>query len=162
MACPRTKLDPLAEHRDSNGWWSIMCPTCCYFSSFKSQDLDYARFRFWQEHDLRGKEKTMYVPSDPHEAYRFGVRQATEPILSNNSSDDYLNETLAYRRKLLLTRKVTKWANVYRSPSVYDPAAASFGHATLFDSPREAKNSAPSEPLWDFVGTFPIEIEETI
>lgn len=52
----------------------------------------------------------MYVPSNPHEAYKMGVKQATQPLYVPGEGPLYggeINQNLAERAKNLLTRPVS-------------------------------------------------------
>lgn len=97
----------------------------------------------------------MYIPADPDEAYRFGVKLATEPILPANLADAYVNETFAERRKLLLTRTVTKYVAIFKGTE-----KPLFSESNLFDSKGE------SDKLFghvaNYLGAYPIEIETDI
>jgi hypothetical protein len=115
---------------------------------------------------LTNKENEMYVPSNPHEAYAFGVKKATEPISVNNIADAYVNSTLADRRKILLTKKATKWAAWYNNDKKGGPLFSMDysnpepwgGFATrLYDTQEQAL--AAVRDLSDPKGAFPFEVE---
>ena len=67
---------------------------------------------------------------------------------------------LDQRRTELLTRKVTKWVNVYQTtcPSVSDPAGVRIGYGFLYDTKDSALGNL--ESFRDYAGTYPIEIDE--
>ena len=107
----------------------------------------------------------MYVPANPHEAYVFGVKKATEPISVNNIADAYVNNTLADRRKILLTKKVTKWFAVYNNDGsgslrvvgqFTNYLGNGRGNAELFDTEEKALDRLIG---LDAVGAFPFEVE---
>ncbi len=101
-------------------------------------------------------------------SYRDGYRQG---VMAATSGHNYtgisfrpgdalpITDILDAVRKKLLTKKVTKWVNVFREyPSVSDPAAVRYGHGILYDDKDTAFNN-----LWateKYLGTFPFEIEE--
>lgn len=106
----------------------------------------------------------MYVPSNPHEAYKMGVKDATEPLSSTiDARTDwnryFFNQQMRDRRKSLLTKKVTKWALVYCGPSVADPARQYFGSALLCDTEEEEADRCKEDHQ---IGPYPIEIETEI
>ena len=101
--------------------------------------------------------------------YKRGVLDATVRISDAEGSDfgfynekaGYLNDLLSQRRKKLLTKKVTKWANVYSYlASVSDPANVKFGGASLYDTKETAEKYAFG--TIGLIGTYPIEIEVEI
>jgi hypothetical protein len=114
------------------------------------------------------QENEMYVPSNPHEAYAFGVKQATEPLreypgkncdLTPGSCQartfgEFANAVLADRRKRLLTKKVTKWTNVY-----FKPGSGDLSVGCTADSELEAKAVKGGPGCGNYVGTFPFEVE---
>jgi len=98
----------------------------------------------------------MYVPSNPHQAYKYGVKQATEPIIVSNLADQYVNEVFTDRRKSLLTKKVTKWVAVGLSPSNGKYYSAGY----FQDTKEQAIANTSGDPnSSDWTGVFPIEIE---
>ena len=102
-------------HTLSNGIgsWITRCGHCMLQGDWCTNPT-VAEVSFY-DHNVNWEIKSMYLPSDPHEAYAFGVKQATEPIIVSTIADAYVNETLQERRKSLLTKKITRWANVYKS-----------------------------------------------
>ena len=97
--------------------------------------------------------------------YRRGVEDATKPLdvgehMSLGSSVGRSAPTekiLANRRKSLLTKKVTRWVNLYNDAS---------GHGYHYPTKKQAEQgrSLPGNGwLGDhYIGTFPIEIEVPI
>ena len=100
------------------------------------------------------------MPSDPPEAFRFGVEQATEPlpryVLGSMlySATETVNKELADRRKKLLPKKVTKWVNVYADEGGLESSG------NLYDSKIAAEMGVGRAVYTSkHVGTYPIEIE---
>lgn len=111
----------------------------------------------------------MYVPSNPHEAYKMGIEDAIREIQENmplpRTKDpiDVLNSIPSFVRKKLLTKKVTKWINIWETgPSVSDPASVRFGTGVLYDDKSTAEANVIDPTRRDFLGTYPIEIETEI
>jgi len=132
-----------------------LCPTSSdpeYVTMFSGTNPPYTfQYRFVNTK----QENEMYVPANPHEAYVFGVKKATEPISVNNIADAYVNNTLADRRKILLTKKVTKWVNFYINEGTIQT-----GLKSVYDSEQEAKKYTTFPDLcFTYIGTFPVEIE---
>lgn len=161
---------PRAENIPGFGKWVGICSICALagdakrtpseaLESFWRKDLE-ARFKevgFKPEYVSQlFKEDTMYVPADPQDAYKFGVRQATEPIIVANLADQYVNDVLSDRRKKLLTKKVTKWVAVAISPSNGKPYAQGYFQDSK-ESALANKTGDPGDPT--FIGVYPIEIE---
>lgn len=100
--------------------------------------------------------------------YKRGIEQATQPLYLSNEGPIYgyeVNQKLAGRRKNLLTKKVTKWINIYCNfGTVDDPAALhEFASGTLVYDTREAATCATTfKQACAYVGTYPIEIETEI
>lgn len=89
--------------------------------------------------------------------YRRGVEDATKPISTETYADVYVNATLEKRRKELLTKKVTKWVNIYQSNSGKEIQT---GYKSLYDSKSEAVScSKYPDSGFSLIGTYPIEIE---
>jgi hypothetical protein len=111
---------------------------------------------FWKEVESE-KGESMYVPSDPHEAYKMGVKQATATLYLGYQDATVtvgqVNEKLEERRKSLLTKKVTKWATLIRWGS-----GAILSVNPLSDTKVEAENKGYLRNE-EFVGVYPIEIE---
>ncbi len=108
----------------------------------------------------------MYVPSDPHEAYKMGVEDATKPItterfkgftLMGTTCEGVVTEILKDRRKELLTKKVIKWVILLRPGSVREEAYIAQGR--LFDSKEVAGLRAAIDFGSNAIGVYPIEIE---
>lgn len=86
------------------------------------------------------------------DGYKQGVGDALF-ILDEEAS--LPRSTTAYIRKKLLTKKVTKWANVWGSET-----NARVGQTALYDSKEYAKGVVNfSDDLSIYLGTYPIEIE---
>ena len=100
------------------------------------------------------EERTMSM-SD----YRRGVEDATKPLnlnpLTGHSASE-IDEIVAERRKALLTRKVTKWVNIYQSNS--DGVISSGGVHASEDFARALVDGYKSSRL-KYLGAYPIEIE---
>jgi len=124
--------------------------------SFWRKDLE-ARFKevgFKPEHVSQlFKEDTMYLPANPHDAYKFGVRQATEPIIVANLADQHVNDVLSDRRKKLLSKKVTKWTGIITSEWSGLPTILE-----LCDTEDEVKGFLAKNPK-PLTEAIPIEIE---
>lgn len=109
---------------------------------------------------LTNKENTMSVTSE----YRRGVEDATKPFkfegLGTTSYDTTrLNIRLSERRKILLTKKVTKWVNIYRNSE----GSIRTGFHSVYDSKGLAKeNSTYPDYGFTYVDSYPIEIEVPI
>jgi hypothetical protein len=114
-----------------------------------------------------------YIPSDNWAAYRFGIKQATEPVqgdLAGEPAGDFVNAFLQQRRKHLLTKKVTKWACVVsrsrRDGDGLPPAYSVYGD--LHEGKTSAQQTIVSvggphdEVRTHIVGVFPVEIEVPI
>lgn len=130
----------------------------CWKSGPIESSFSEALKKFWEQ------EKTMSIPSDPKEAYKKGVEDGTDPSNwtgFNWTGERKVTDVLSEVRKKLLTKKVTKYVNVFESPSFVDPAGAYFGTGAIFDTEHEAKN-AYSTTSKNFLGTYPIEIEVEI
>lgn len=101
----------------------------------------------------------MYVPSDPHEAYKMGVENAARTILEDmplsglTDPTDVINAIPSFLRKKLLIRKVTKWTGVILSSWSEKPTILE-----LCDTKEEAEDflTRNSKPL---TKAIPIEIE---
>lgn len=89
------------------------------------------------------------------EGYKQGVIDATVfAPLDEVCHFSTTTDLLADRRKKLLTKKVTKWVNVYQVGEVFGPGD------WLYGSKEEAEAKLHQErPLTKRVGTYPIEIE---
>jgi hypothetical protein len=99
------------------------------------------------------EERTMSM-SD----YRRGVEDATKPLnlnpLTGHSASE-IDEIVAERRKALLTRKVTKWVNIYQDGNVIQT-----GYKSLYDSKEDAALFTKYPDYgFKYIGTYPIEIE---
>ena len=90
---------------------------------------------------------------------KFGLKEYVG-IGSSASPAAAAQFVLDERRTELLTRKVTKWVNVYQTtcPSVSDPADVRIGHGFLYDTKDSALGNL--ESFRDYAGTYPIEIDE--
>ena len=101
----------------------------------------------------------MYVPADPHEAYKLGVEDTIREIqenlpLSGVADPVYvLNEIPRFIRKKLLTKKVTKWTGVITSELSGKPTILE-----LCDSFDEVKGFLDKNPK-PLAGPIPVEIE---
>jgi hypothetical protein len=95
--------------------------------------------------------------------YKRGVEDATKPMTLDDpvyndknltcfTTFDWTNTYLAARRKKLLTKKVTKWVNIYDDEQ---------GTAYHYPSQEAARYAAcpGSTIVQNYRGTFPIEIE---
>jgi hypothetical protein len=85
-----------------------------------------------------------YAPTEDYQrGFRYGVALATEQLYLSGEGPLYgheVNQKLAKRAKNLLTKKVTKWINVWRAlPSVSDPASVRFGNGFLYDNKEMAE-----------------------
>ena len=89
----------------------------------------------------------------------LGLKEA-DRICGSNFPELATQDVLDDRRKELLTRKVTKWVNVYQTtcPSVSDPAGVRIGYGFLYDTKDSALGNL--ESFRDYAGTYPIEIDE--
>lgn len=100
----------------------------------------------------------MYVPSNPHEAYKMGVEEAIREIQENmplpRTKDpvDVLNAIPSFVRKKLLTKKVIKWVVIYAGDE-----RLLFPDSKLWDSKEEADSS--NKYCANYRGGYPIEIE---
>jgi len=87
------------------------------------------------------------------EGYKKGVTDATELIDAWNIADCYVNETLAGRRKKLLTKKVTKWTGIITSEWSGQPTILE-----LADTKEQIECFLGINPK-PLAGPIPIEIE---
>ena len=110
------------------------------------------------------------------EDYKRGVMDATAPVSltigyvseteeipgvksrKGLGGEACLNAFLEDRRKKLLTKKVTKWANVYERAHLLEPANLTVGHGVLYNHKSLAELSK-DEVKGNFLGAYPIEIE---
>ena len=152
-----------------------LCPTSSdpeYVTMFSGTNPPYTfQYRFVNTK----QENEMYVPANPHEAYRFGVERALAPLTDDEKRNwvqkgGYVDDLdmpylLTARRKKLLTKKVTKWFAVYNNDSsgslrvvgqfTNDPGNGQ-GIAELFDTKEKALYRLRG---LDAVGAFPFEVE---
>lgn len=109
-----------------------------------------------------------YAPTEDYQrGFRYGVTLATEQLYSGYDPVTIpirdINKKLLERRKNLLTKKVTKWINIWETgPSVSDPASVRFGTGVLYDDKSTAEANVIDLTRRDFLGTYPIEIETEI
>jgi hypothetical protein len=97
--------------------------------------------------------------------YKRGVEDATKAFsydeitvlpVTEGFNSNVLRTFLNNRRKKLLTRKVTKWVNIYTdSQLAWSPLHQGFG---LYDSEDLAKAQNP-ESWTGYLGTYPVEID---
>ena len=149
--CQLSKDCSLAVHLCPSGTWVISCPTCLYTYTSTTKDYYLSRYMFWEHHDNLPKEIEMsQVTSD----YRRGVEEATKPL------EEYptvlklaFDEIMGHRRKSLLTKKVTKWYNLYS-----DGKKVTVGQRDLYDSKEWAEsNSYDTVEKLSYIGAFPVE-----
>jgi hypothetical protein len=126
-----------------------ICGTCCLLGPsvyFPDDPIE----AFWKM--VNEQEKNMSEAD-----YKRGVLDGTQPfpepyMFPVNYSTEAINTGLLARRKKLLTKKVTKWFNVYNHGSQLNLSTC------LWDSDIEARRD--SSPY--LIGTYPVEIEVEI
>jgi hypothetical protein len=144
------------------GTFVTRCSACMLLGDV-CKNPDISMLSFYEK--VANREKPMYVPANPHEAYKMGVENALNLMAAHNFSNPSVTPTLEEIRKALLTEKVTKWANVYMDGTrvSIDP--------TTFDTRQNAEAGAnpkgvPAEIFGTPIGTYqksvPIEIEVSL
>lgn len=83
------------------------------------------------------------------EDYKRGVEDALKAVGEDNFFGGYPTVVENVRKKLL-TKKVTKWVNIYG-----DPEQSAF----WYDSEEEAIESKSDSPRLKYIGAYPIEID---
>lgn len=93
----------------------------------------------------------MYLPTGSQSAFVYGVNMALDKIIADLPKNGGRNilEVVEELRKSLLTRKVTKWFDVYQHGDSFNMSTC------LWDSKAAAEN----DPSPYRIGTYPIEIE---
>ena len=165
------KGEKLCDHPDSwlTGYgnnfsepFSMVLCTCCLLQGPKGKDYADAKELFWKKEALdRGRYLKLMKEMKPMSTddYKRGVEDATKPVTEKSLYYfTEVNDLLKSRRKSLLTKKVTKWVNVFScAPSVSDPASAhEYVAGPLHNSEISARLCSQS---YGIVGTYPLEIE---
>ena len=91
----------------------------------------------------------------PNSEYRRGVEDALKLPLTfvGDYTAGYLRDQLEQQRKKLLTKKVTKWYNLYS-----DGEKVIVGQRDLYNSKERAEcNSYGRLESLSYIGTFPVE-----
>ena len=88
--------------------------------------------------------------------YKRGVEDALAnlPFNIGTYTPGYIQAKMDERRERLLTKKVTKWVNVWASEGGYVT-----GQTRLCGSEEYARSTASALPREGYLGTYPIEIE---
>lgn len=92
--------------------------------------------------------------------FKEGVEKATAPLYTAFDEYQYpvmVNKKLEERRKNLLTRKVTKWVNLWKQNEYIIT-----GQTALYDNEATARKTAKELQRPLYIGTYPIEIKETL
>jgi len=96
--------------------------------------------------------------------YKRGVEDATKEFsydeitvlpVTEGFNSNVLRTFLNNRRKKLLTRKVTKWTNVYRINDEYFKT----GQEVLYNTEQKAREAAMIGLSLTYLGTYPVEID---
>lgn len=148
---------------DGLGNWITRCEVCLLSGDwFKTPIISQVSFT---EHDLNyfNPKETEMSTSD----YRRGVEDATKPILYEDiqkstvsslpeAASNVYNRIVERRRKELLTKKVTKWVNIYQN----DAGEVQTGYRSTYESRgAAAANTKYPDMGYKYIGTYPIEIE---
>lgn len=161
----------IGPHLSSVQTWAVpglpkyvsLCTTCMLTGDY-AENPSTSLQNFWKKAARVYSKKG--VVNMPTEDYKRGIEQATQPLYLSGEGPLYgheVNQKLTERRKNLLTKKVTKWINIWETgPSVYDPASVRFGTGVLYDDKSTAEANVIDPSRRDFLGTYPIEIETEI
>lgn len=162
--------DEFCDHRgsiitssDFGSWNRTMCCRCLRFTQESFPNPARASEELLEEAQQnikRYKEIKMAQPTY-EDGYKQGVEDATQPFTTDDFSGcpitgigNFNTTILPDRRKKLLTKKVTKWVNVWGTET-----AAYIGRTALYNSKEVAWGTAKVLDLSNYLGTYSIEIE---
>ena len=93
------------------------------------------------------------------EDYKRGVEDALALPFKfvGTYTAEFLKETLDNQRKKLLTKKVTKWVNLWGKTGFIDT-----GQTALYASKEDARKVVSILERPNFIGTYPIEIDQPL
>lgn len=90
----------------------------------------------------------MYVPADPHEAYKMGVEDALKEARKDFSIPQVA--CVYIRKKLMGEHKEIWWFNIYENPK---------GRFYLSTCMWNSEEKAKQDPSPHLRGSYPVEIE---
>jgi len=158
---------------DGLGNWIARCGICLLSGDW-CKNPDIAKVSFYDKSINKTVDEYLIAHSSPffglilpgenmsNADYKRGVEDTVREILENlplrgiTDPLDVVNSIPRFVREKLLTKKVTKWVNVYNDPS---------GTAYHYDTKEEAlgRASIPGKSVGHlaphYLGTFPLEIK---